>query len=80
MISCIMLTFVGFFILLNKKFHKHPYQLIGLALIFQAMVYYAEWAVFFIFPLNLHYIATIYRYSINLLDFSNMGQTIANLK
>lgn len=39
-ISAISLTIVGTFILLHKKFSKHPYPLMGWACIAQAIFYY----------------------------------------
>ena len=42
-ISGITLMIAGFFILLNKKFKKHPYPLIGLALLFEASYFFSRY-------------------------------------
>jgi len=36
----IILTFIGFFILGNKKFNKHPYPLIAYSTMFIGMEYF----------------------------------------
>lgn len=59
-ISSLFLTAVGFFILLNKKFSKHPYPLLALALIFQAMVFQGQYLMYFVLPMKMPQFVAIY--------------------
>lgn len=47
-LSGLFLMFVGFFILLNKKFQKHPYSLIGWACICNAIGFFLRYSNFLV--------------------------------
>ena len=52
-LSGFILTLVGFFILLHKKFQKHPYQLIGWACVYNAIGFFLRYSNFLVCFLDL---------------------------
>ena len=61
MVSAIFLMFIGFFLLLNKRFSKHPYPLIAAAMLLNAAYFCALYSNFLICKFHM------YKYSIQII-------------
>ena len=72
---------VGLFILLNKKFKKHPYPLIGLALLFESTYFFARYANLFVCNTGMYlFFAYNYDFAQDILTGSKLFQTSLEFK